>query len=128
MRTLDEIMQAQNVTMPDLLKAAALNAAHMPATFERGAQLVAEVLTADADEVKLLHNSIILNEAIAVAQAADDAYSVAVSAAGYKSRWHYDHKVLRAPSPLRDAYDAKVSADDAVHAAFKLCRDTNPRF
>jgi hypothetical protein len=50
------------------------------------------------------------------AQDADDDYSAAVRAAGYKSRWEYDHKVLRAPSPLRDAYDAKVAADLAMHA------------
>lgn len=65
----------------------------------------------------------LLAAAIRAAELADEAYSAAVKAAGFKSRWDYDHKVIRAPSPLRDAYDAKVAADEAMHKAFKASRE-----
>lgn len=60
-----------------------------------------------------------LSTAIAAAHAADDAFALAITAAGYKSRW--DLPAVKPPAVLA-AYQAKVAADAAMHAAFETSR------
>ena len=60
-----------------------------------------------------------LAEAIQAAYAADDAFQAAIETAGYKSRWDW-HKRFDG-RPLQ-AYEAKVNADAAMHAAFEADR------
>lgn len=58
MRDVNTILQEQGVTIADLVKAANLNAQHMPCTQEHGALLVAQVLSGNRDEVEALHIAI----------------------------------------------------------------------
>lgn len=57
-RTVETILRDQSVTMADLVKAANLNAQHMPCSQEHAALLVAQVLTGDIAEVEALHIAI----------------------------------------------------------------------
>jgi hypothetical protein len=50
------------------------------------------------------------------ALAADQAFSDAIHAAGFKGRWDMPSDVMRTHEAIRDAYVAKVMADNAFHA------------
>ena len=63
-----------------------------------------------------------LKQAIDAANTADEAFEAAVHAAGYKSRWHWNQHLDPGPESLRAAYRAKVTADNARHAAFERSR------
>ena len=63
-----------------------------------------------------------LAETIAQAYAADKAFSEAVTAAGFKSRWDVSSAQRLARPALQAAYVAKVDADEALHAAFVASR------
>lgn len=63
-----------------------------------------------------------LSQAIEAANAADEAFSAACIAAGYKSRWDWNQHVDPGTDELRAAYGAKVDADNAMHAAFAKSR------
>jgi hypothetical protein len=63
-----------------------------------------------------------LIETIAEAERADDLYSAAVRAAGFKSRWEMPGDIMRVNDRIREAYCRKVLADVAVHKAFELSR------
>jgi hypothetical protein len=54
------------------------------------------------------------------AQAADDAYEAAVQAAGYKSRWDVPRNAK--PDAVRQAFIAKIEADEAMHLAWESMR------
>ena len=56
------------------------------------------------------------------ALAADDVYSVAVTTAGYKSRWDVKRPDMLENETLYAAYSAKRAADDALHDAFEQMR------
>ena len=53
---------------------------------------------------------------------ADDAYSAAVIAAGYESRWDVERTDMLENETLYAAYSAKRAADDALHDAFAAMR------
>lgn len=59
MRTFEQILQEQRVTLADLVKAAILNRDHMPTSSAIAAQHVAEVLSDDAGEVAELKRRIL---------------------------------------------------------------------
>jgi hypothetical protein len=63
-----------------------------------------------------------ISESIISAYQADDAFELAIHAAGYKSRWHWNQHIDPGPEALRAAYRAKVTADNAMHLAFMLSR------
>jgi hypothetical protein len=63
-----------------------------------------------------------LIETIAEAERADDLYSAAVRAAGFKSRWEMPGDIMRVNDRIREAYNAKVAADAMVRVAFELSR------
>lgn len=63
-----------------------------------------------------------LAEAINAAHSADDTFSAAVLAAGFKSRWDVSSAARLALPALQAAYVAKVDADEAMHAAFAASR------
>lgn len=63
-----------------------------------------------------------LKDAITAAQAADDAFELAVRASGFKSRWDWNQHLVPGPEALRAAYRNKVTADNAMHAAFEASR------
>lgn len=65
-----------------------------------------------------------LMQAIAAAAAADEAFELAVKAAGFKSRW--DHGVT-AHESVHKAYMAKLAADDLMHHEFNLTRAATAR-
>lgn len=67
-----------------------------------------------------------IKEAMDAANAADDAFERAIKAAGFKSRWDWNQHTTPGPQFLRDAYGAKVSADNAMHAAFERSRGRVP--
>ena len=52
-----------------------------------------------------------------MAVAADEAYSAAIAAAGFKGRWDMPSDVMRTHDAIREAYAAKVVADEAYSAA-----------
>lgn len=63
-----------------------------------------------------------ISDTYRVALAADNAYDVALKAAGYKSRWDWSR--LADPRPdLLAAYNAKVAADEAHHVAWEKHRE-----
>lgn len=64
-----------------------------------------------------------LGAAVKAAGVADDAFEAAVHAAGYKSRWHWNHHLDVGTEDLRAAYRAKITADNAMHAAFVRSRE-----
>jgi hypothetical protein len=53
---------------------------------------------------------------------ADVAFSQAVSAAGYDSRWDVPRAALSNLGELRDSYYAKIEADEDLHLAFEAMR------
>ena len=53
------------------------------------------------------------------ALAADDVYSVAVTTAGYKSRWDVKSTDILKNETLFAAYSAKLAAYDALHNAYE---------
>ena len=53
---------------------------------------------------------------------ADDAYSAAVKAHGFKSRWDVMRSDMLNSPDLFAAYSAKRAADDALHDAFAAMR------
>ena len=53
---------------------------------------------------------------------ADDAYSAAVTTAGYKSRWDVKRTDMLKNETLYAAYSAKLAADDALHNAYEQMR------
>ena len=59
---------------------------------------------------------------IKAAYTADDAYSAAVFAAGYRSRWDMPATAKRDNAAVSRAYDAKVKADAEMHLAFEQMR------
>lgn len=81
----------------------------------------AEVAEASRRYFKGAH-AMTMQDAIQAAQAADDAFSAAITAAGFKSRWDWDYRKPNSPEFLRVAYRAKVNADAAMHAAFEASR------
>lgn len=60
-----------------------------------------------------------LKQAIAAAQAADDAFEAAVKAAGFRSRW--DHGATDHES-VHKVYMAKCMADHEMHHEFNTAR------
>ncbi len=66
-----------------------------------------------ADELKVLMEA---------AHVADEAFSQACVRAGFKSRWDWNQHTTPGPEFLREAYRAKVTADNAVHVAFNRNR------
>lgn len=58
MRDVAMILREQGVTIADLVKAANLNAQHMPCTQEHGILLVAQVLSGNHAEFEALHVAI----------------------------------------------------------------------
>jgi hypothetical protein len=60
--------------------------------------------------------------AVKAAELADKAYSEAIAAAGFKSRWELPSDVMRTHNAIREAYCAKVMFDNAMHEAFELSR------
>ena len=63
-----------------------------------------------------------LTDTIKAAHAADEAFSAACIAAGYRSRWDWNRHIDPGTETLRAAYRAKVDADNAMHAAFARSR------
>jgi hypothetical protein len=64
-----------------------------------------------------------LIDACAAANAADDAYSNAVTRAGYKSRWDVPYPLnATVPESVRQAQAAKHTADGIMHDAFERAR------
>lgn len=61
-------------------------------------------------------------DAIKAAEIADDAFAAAIKAAGFKGRWQLPPDVMRTHEVIREAYGAKVIADNAMHAAFEQSR------
>lgn len=62
-------------------------------------------------------------ETIKEAWAADHAFEAAIKAEGYKSRWAWNHHLTPGSENLRAAYAAKITADNAMHAAFVRSRE-----
>jgi hypothetical protein len=62
-------------------------------------------------------------DTITAANAADEAFELAVRAAGYESRWDWNQHLVAGPEALRTAYRAKVTADNAMHLAFVKSRE-----
>ncbi len=62
-----------------------------------------------------------VEQACVAATIADEAFEHAVKEAGYKSRWDMGI-ILQQSQALRDAYFAKVDADQAMHDAFEQSR------
>ena len=56
-------------------------------------------------------------QATAAAYAADEAFSAAVKAAGFRDRWQWH--MAKGPESVTAAYRAKIAADEAMHAAFR---------
>ena len=63
-----------------------------------------------------------LKSAIQAAWLADEMYSDAVKAAGFKSRWDVPGLVMKINPQLQSAYDDKVEADRRMHEAYKAER------
>jgi hypothetical protein len=63
-----------------------------------------------------------LKWAIAGAYKADEEFTAAVAAAGFKSRWDVPRATMLELEPLRLAYYTKVAADEIMHAAFVEAR------
>lgn len=59
MRDLKTILADQNLTMADLVKGAYLNSKLPGATFEHGAETLAQCLTDDAAEIAMLQQAIV---------------------------------------------------------------------
>lgn len=61
----------------------------------------------------------------AAALAADASYSAAIVAAGFKDRWTMPSNVMRTHDAIREAYVAKVMADNQAlewqRISFKVC-------
>ena len=60
-----------------------------------------------------------IKQAIENAHKADEAFGAACHAAGFKTRWDWNQHTTPGPEFLREAYRAKVTADNAMHAAFE---------
>lgn len=63
-----------------------------------------------------------LATAIQAAYDADEAFELAILAAGKKSRWHWNQHLDAGSEELRAAYRAKVTADNAMNLAFIASR------